>query len=111
MTHSTMDDLMAGLAAERAAILKGSYETLTNVARAREGLFAAAPKLTVGEAQLLLEKIERNQRLLSSAIRGVQAAMGRVSDIDRAHTRLGTYRPDGSQGPETGGSARLEHRA
>lgn len=111
MTPSIMDELLSGLAQEREAILKGSYETLASVADARQRLVAAAPGLSADDARILLDRIGRNQRLLSSAIRGVQAAIGRIADIDRAHTRLGTYRKDGTRGDEGGRAGRLEHRA
>jgi hypothetical protein len=111
MAPSIMDELLAGLDSERRAILSGSYETLASVAEARKRLIAGKARFSAGEAQLLLDRIGRNQRLLSSAIRGVQTAIGRIADIDRAHTRLGTYRKDGTQGDEASKSGRLEHRA
>ncbi len=111
MKPSIMDELLAGLDSERQAILAGSFETLASVADARERLIAGKPTLSAAEARLLLDRIGRNQRLLSSAIRGVQTAIGRIADIDRAHTRLGTYRKDGTQGEEGGRAGRLEHRA
>ncbi len=111
MKPSIMDELLAGLDSERQAILSGSYETLASVIEARERLMAGAPKLSADEAWLLMDLVGRNQRLLSSAIRGVQAAIGRIADIERAHTQLGTYRKDGTQGDDSGRSGRLEHRA
>ena len=111
MTQSIMNELLSGLDSERKAILTGSFATLASVADARERLMAGESKLSAEEARLLLDRIGRNQRLLSSAIRGVQTAIGRIADIDRAHTRLGTYRKDGTPGEEGGRSGRLEHRA
>ena len=113
MQSSQMNEMIAALKAERTAILSGSYETLSSFSDCRERLIGpqSTAEFTASEARLLLDQINRNQRLLSAAIRGVQAALGRIRDIDRAHTSLGTYRKDATRAVEPAKSSRLEQRA
>lgn len=110
-----LDELNDLLDKERAALLGGDIDEVGRVLETKEGLLRelteCAEADTAGLSDLK-DKLSRNQELIESAMKGIQAVAHRFSTIRRVRKSLETYDRSGQrQMIEISSSGRLEKRA
>jgi hypothetical protein len=93
--ESDIAALIALMAAEAEAVRRGALSDLGALAARKAGLLEALPALAGRARAEDLARIrtaaEANGRLLSAALRGVEAARARLAAIRGAAVRLDTY--------------------
>jgi flagellar biosynthesis/type III secretory pathway chaperone len=100
------------LGQERRLILSGRIPELSQLAPRKEALIGAIASLQDTRTLARLRgAAERNDVLLASASRGIQAALDRVREIRSHAGTLQTYTPDGLRSCVSTVSGSLERRA
>jgi flagellar biosynthesis/type III secretory pathway chaperone len=97
------------LAAERTALLAGRYDRLGSLLHRKSALIEALAE-SEGGAQVLARVrplLERNLRLIGSALEGVRGAR---AALQKAAEPLRTYGPDGQAGPAGTAGERVVRR-
>lgn len=94
-TESAIGALIALMADEAEAVRRGALSDLGALAARKADLLKALPALA-GQARAedlarIRAAAEANGRLLSAALRGVEAALARLASIRGAAMRLDTY--------------------
>ena len=93
MTASPTAELKGLLDDEKVALLAGDYEKLTQIAARKQTcmtrLAAAAP--SAATLRDLKARLQTNQDLTASALRGVQAAKARWAELEKVRDGLTTY--------------------
>lgn len=97
---TTITELNDLLDMERAALLKGDLETVTNLLPPKEALISemnevAQPDLAAMQA--LDGKVKRNQLLLNGALEGIKTVADRMQALRRVRNSLETYGADGKK--------------
>lgn len=110
-----LDELNDLLDSERKALLHGDIDDVGRVLDTKERLLRelteSADVDTAGLGELK-DKLSRNQELIESAMKGIQAVAQRFSTIRRVRKSLETYDRSGQkQMIEVSKSGRLEKRA
>ena len=100
---------------ERAALVDGDLDRLTNMVPEKEKLIGAINDLQVLASEDLIrvqQKVQRNQALLNSAADGIRAVAGRMAELRRVRQEFSTYGADGQRSEFTvRHHAKLEKRA
>jgi hypothetical protein len=90
--------ILAHLADERAAILRGDFDALAKISAEKPALFARIDAMPVPPVDML-DKIgtmaSRNLLLLAAALSGVRVAASRIAAVKRVRDNLDTYDSDG----------------
>lgn len=108
-----LDDLLARLEADRAAILRGDLAALEGSALAQEELIEAlqAGPPPKPEALVRLSAAARhNGALLTEAMTGLRDVAARVAVLERLRDGFDTYRADGAARRIRGGAQAQLHR-
>ncbi|MCV6591648.1 MAG: hypothetical protein OIF48_01750 [Silicimonas sp.] len=101
---NVVKELELVLDTEQELLLKGDYtrlqELLDRKAKLADLLAAQPPDLTAEECKTLAARASQNEALLSSARRGIQAAMSQLKEIksganQSTYTRAGDRQPMG----------------
>lgn len=93
-----IDELDGVLDKERIAILSGDLDGLNRLAEAKTGLVHSINEIARPTESLLLalhDKLERNQELLTSAMRGVRSVADRLAELRSVRDGLHTYDASG----------------
>ncbi len=89
-----VDQLDVLLDAERAALLNGDFEQLSDLLPKKEHLIAALSdedSAAGDDLSPLQDKLARNQMLLQSAMEGIRAVADRMAELRRVRQGLQTY--------------------
>lgn len=108
------DRLKSLLDAERAALLKGDFDRLSELMEEKQALAEALSHrpLAPGEATPLRDGLRRNQELFDQAMAGIRNVAARIGDLNRARRATDTYDAHGKrQTIDAPASKRLERRA
>ncbi len=92
-----LDDLLED---ERTALLTGDLEKVGHLFDRKESLVEELSQLERFETVALHElqgKMKRNQALLDSALEGIRAVAGRLSELRRVRNSLDTYDSNGAK--------------
>lgn len=110
-----MDELNDLLDLERRALLSGDLEEVGRVLDTKEALLRELTENAASDTdglQGLKEKLTRNQELIESAMKGIQAVAQRFATIRQVRKSLETYDSAGQrQKIEITSGGRLEKRA
>lgn len=93
----SLDDV---LDAERAALIKGELDLLSNLAIRKEALIEALNQAEMADIEalrLLDRKVKRNQDLLNNALEGIRKVARRMAAFRRVQASLETYDKDGAK--------------
>ena len=92
---SELNDL---LDAERAALLEGDLEKVTDLPKeALIGEMNGASQTDLAAMQVLDRKVKRNQLLLNGALDGIRTVADRMQALRRVRNSLETYGADGKK--------------
>lgn len=94
MTSNLIDSLFDLLACEREALVCGDFNALHDLGVRKEEIIdkiSGGPPLEADRYHGLQDKIERNQRLLTSAQEGIKAVANRLAEMQRVRQGLETY--------------------
>lgn len=98
MTRNTANGLIAALDSildrERQALTNGALDQLTDLMTEKDEIIEQITAIeSLEKAQLapLREKVTRNQALLDSALSGIRAVAGRMSELRKVRGGLDTY--------------------
>lgn len=95
-----MDALSDLLDAERAALLAGDLENLSEMLDAKETLIQAINGSAARDVeclQVLDSKVKRNQLLLDGALEGIRNVSKRMAELRQVRRSLETYGADGKK--------------
>ncbi len=113
--RSGLTELADLLEKERQALLDGRLPDLPDIARRKEALAAQlAGRVSDDDRGLadIRERLQRNHRLLSSALEGIRFVSGRLEELQRVGQCLSTYDRSGRrQDIATQARPKLEKRA
>jgi flagellar biosynthesis/type III secretory pathway chaperone len=115
-THEdTLQSLEQLLNAERAALLAGDLEGLSEMISTKEALIGQLNDKGPGDIaawQALDQQLKRNQLLLDGALDGIRAVAGRLAKLREMKGPLETYGADGLRHQiETDAQSTVEKRA
>lgn len=109
---SQLDDI---LEEERAALLIGKLDAITEIVEKKEAVIDALADLETRDADTLLRlngKLQRNQALLDQALEGIRVVAKRLSALRRVRRSLDTYDARGEkQTIDMGKETTMEKRA
>ena len=113
MKDDVLTRLNALLDEDRALLLKGSYAGLPQLAAAKEDCLSAltTAKFGLDDLRAVIARLDSNQCMTSSALRGIAAARARVSDLETVRDRLTTYDPTGKVQVVATPKSRVEKKA
>lgn len=115
ISHQLSSQIYALLEREAAALKSGDIAALAELEHDKATLINAldaAPLQSAKAIEVLQLKIQRNQALIESALRGIKSATTRLAALRRARDKLDIYDAKGnSQSIETARERRFEKRA
>lgn len=112
---SAISELNSLLDAERAALLGGNLQEVTDLLEPKEALIIRMNETVQTDLeamQALDDKVKRNQLLLGGALEGIKTVADRMEALRRVRNSLETYGADGKKHDITVGDRRsVEKRA
>ena len=113
MTASPTADLDRLLEEEKAALLGGNFAHLERIAAQKETCLTQLATAAPGSATLrqLKKRLQENQDLTASALRGVQAARARWAELEKVRDGLTTYDLSGKVAVVPTQQSRVEKKA
>ncbi|SNS11346.1 hypothetical protein [Antarctobacter heliothermus] len=102
------------LESERAALLEGNFDRLSDLMEEKQALAEALAHrpLATGDVSPLREGLRRNQELFDHAMAGIRNVATRIGDLNRARRATDTYDAHGKrQTIDAPATKRLERRA
>ena len=99
MQDNTIDKLETVLTNERQLLMSADFDAVLAMADSKLAAIAGLGRIDRHHPRLpaLREKLDVNQRLLASAMRGVRAAIARVQEVERIRATLDVYGKSGKQ--------------
>jgi len=113
MASSAIQNLLAVLDREGAALRKGDLAALPELAEEKSKFSAALEKEPASKAQLeiLRAKASANANLLAAAIRGIKSARARLEALSEVRGVLSVYGPTGQLDRVSTAQADIERKA
>lgn len=113
MDSGIEDDLTLLLAEERSAVIIGDFAKLTALTPKKESLLEAlvATNLPARKMAELAKNIDKNQTLLSAAMRGIEAAQNRMAILEKVRTGSNVYSRNGQVTQMTSENPTLKRKA
>ncbi|SMY08243.1 hypothetical protein [Flavimaricola marinus] len=97
---------------ERAALLRGDYADLDELAPSKQKLLARLGEQALSERnmQRVAHAVRRNQALLAAAIDGMRAARGRMDGLRQQRSSFSTYDKSGQRQQVDAGRTVIERK-
>jgi len=108
-----VDEVLEWLATERAQILAGDFDQMSDQSDLRERLLKRLDRAAPSQSQIetIRAAARRNADLIKAALKGVSAAKSRLADIDATKKDFGGYDARGGRFGGSISSSSLDCRA